>query len=387
MWHRLYEVTYLKSKSHDFNLFDNTPYLDRFRSFGLKKCVVFVVVITWLPLAFLSMFYSPESFFTDFTMYVRFLVAMPLLLLSPIIFKDKIGAIVNHFVDADIVKESEQEKFFFYIQSTMKLRDSRLAKSLIWLAVYAGVLYFTNESGPHVLSTWRAQSMNGELAFTIAGRWFTFVSQPIYSFIQIYFLYRVLLWWRFMLLVSLLDLQLRASHGDDTGGLVFLGGFIRLFKIPVFAFSVSIAAGAMNLVLYKDFALEDLKFILITLIAFCFLLFVAPLLLFVRPLVKTKNLAILSYGKLGGQQLEQFENKWLHQSKNNLKFSLLESPEFSSVTDAISVVNKVSKMRTIPFTPEVLIGFVICIIAPFLPVFSLKIPWTDLLKKLLGLIM
>jgi hypothetical protein len=370
-----------------FNLFYNTPYLEKWRRLGLCRCIGIVILITWLPLVALSFFHRPHNFLTDVAIYLRFLVALPVLLISPSLIKLRFRKIVNHFVESDIVKAPDRDKFLDYIKTTMELRDSRVAKVIIWIFIYSLIFILMNKSVAPLGATWKMTEENGELSLSLAGGWFAFVSQPIYSFVQLYFLYRVLLWWRFLFLVSRLDLQLSATHGDDTGGLIFLGGSIRAFSLPAFAFSTSIAAGAINLILYEGLVLEELKITLGLLVLISLLLFVAPLLLFHPPLLRLKNKAVLSYGRLGGQQLEAFEKRWLYKTKQSLGPSLLDSAEFSSVTDATSIINKVYKMRTVPFSANVLTTFIVAILLPFIPVFALKMPVVEIFKKLFSLVM
>jgi hypothetical protein len=380
------EVLMMTHLNFYFDLFDNFPYLDRWKNISLFKRVIIVVLIAWFPLVILTLNHRAGSFLLDVSMYTRFLVALPLLLLCPYYIRHKFRDIVFHFVDSEIVKKADRERYFSYVQSVLELRDSKVAKVIIWIVAYCATLSISTLTTSDLSSTWRTSSEHGELTLSHAGMWFSFVSQPIYSFVQFYFVYRVLLWWRLMFLISRMDLQLSASHGDDTGGLIFLSGSIKAFNLPVLALSTSVAAGAMNLVLYKNLAIEDLRFIVIGLILLCMALFIGPLLLFHKQLVRIKREAIFSYGAFGGYQLDEFEKKWLRRSKDTLGSSTLESADFSAVIDATSIVGKVYNMRTFPITKDVLLGFILCIILPFFPVLALKVPWKVIFKQLFELI-
>lgn len=377
----------MKNNPVYFDLFQDNPYLARWKEIGHVKCVGMIVMITWIPLVILSAFHRSESFLTDISIYIKFLVALPLILSSPEMIKAKFEGITNHFLNSDLVKDSEVQKFKSYMYTTKSLRESPMAKTIIWILAYVGVILLMRETTKDFAGSWRTVGEDGILSLSLAGRWFTFVSQPIFSFVMMYFMYQAILWWRFLFLVSKLDLQVRASHGDDTGGLFFLGGSIGAFNFPAMAFSTSIAAGAVNLVLYKGLAVNDLKFTLILLVAFCLLLFVAPLLFFLKPLMRAKRQAIYNYGRLGNYQLEAFENKWLSSSNKGLNPALLESTDFSTVTDTISIVNKAYTMKIMPFSPKNVATLVLFILLPFLPVFAMTMPWKDIFQQLFKLVM
>lgn len=358
----------MSTAAYHFDLFDTTPYLNPIKKINLMQFVFFVVLFTWLPLILLSGF-SGKNLLLDITISVRFLILLPLLLLSPYIIREKLWRIVNHFINSKIVAPSDEKLFHSYVNSTLKLRDSKIAKLAMWILIYTGVLFFAK---PTTQST------------TLADGWFRFVSQPIYLFVQLFFLYRALLWWRFLFKVSRLDLQLKAAHGDDTGGLAFLGGTIRIFSLPTFILSASVAVRSVSFILYDGGTLDELKIIVAILVGFFLLLFVSPLFLFHGKLISAKVKAALKYGVMGNHQLQQFEQKWL--GKPNPELSFLEAPDFSTVTDSISIINKANSMRTIPFQPKALLGFVICIVLPFLPIVALKIPWAEILKRLISLV-
>jgi hypothetical protein len=358
----------MKTKELNFDLFNTTPYLDHFKKMNLRKYVVFIALFTWLPLVILSTF-EGKSLLLDFTVTVRFIILLPLLLLTPYVVKEKLRNLVAHFETSEIVSEAERDRFRSYVSSTLKLRDSWVAKMIMWIMIYSAVLFFLKPTVKYS---------------TLTDGWFRFVSQPIYLFVQLYFIYRARLWWRFLFLVSRLNLHLKAAHGDDTGGLAFIGGSIRVFNLPTFLLSASVAVRAVSFILYEGGTLDELKIVVAILAAFFLLLFISPLFLFHGKLITLKANSCLTYGAMAHHQLREFESKWLFKTSSEL--SILEAPDFSTVADATSIVNKANTMRTIPFDPKAFIGFVVCIVLPFLPIVALKIPWVEILKRLIILV-
>jgi hypothetical protein len=70
------------------------------------------------------------------------------------------------------------------------------------------------------------------------------VSVPLLLLLLLGWLWRVLLWWRFLWLTARLDLRLIPGHPDLAGGLMFVGSSLRSFWLLSFALG-AIAAGTV----------------------------------------------------------------------------------------------------------------------------------------------
>lgn len=360
-----------------FDLF-KFSFLERWKKFSLKTRIILIILFTWVPLAVMSLTHAPEAFFKDVSVQAKFLIALPFMLFAPLTIKDDLKKIIYHFVESGMIKESEKEKFHSYVCSTQALKKSHIALTILWVIVYGSVIFVSTHFDIPSASGWRNSSF--------AGAWFVYISQPIYSFVQLHFIYNAILWWRLLFLISKLDLQLNASHGDDTGGLIFLADSVKVAFIPIMAFSSSIATGALNFVINRHFDIFDLKLSASILLLFCSFIFIFPLLFYFRPLSRIKQEAILRYGTLGGRQLEEFEKKWLVKGEQHNE-TLIDSSDFSNVTDSASIINRVSQMRVIPLTRGIFLGFIISVLLPFVPILSLKISWEQILKQIMVLLM
>lgn len=370
----------MKEVEPTFDLFSDSPYIHSWKGIGI------IVMVAWLPLLLFSFFHRLPEFFMDASVHVRFLIALPLLLFSPYLMKKKFRNLSKHFIDGGLIPEVDKEKFYSYVHRTHELRNSKLIIVLIWLISFVGIILVMTYTQV-LASTWRMIGENGANKISPGGLWFGLVSQPIFTFYQLYFIYQALLWWRFLFLVSRLDLRVKTTHGDDSGGLIFLSASVKGFKWPVMALSISAAGGIGNLVIRNGIYFDHLKLTVAILVLLCLFMFVAPLLLFHRPLVRVKNAAILKYGRLGTYQLSEFEKKWLVHPSLLQEGELLQSPDFSSVADSMSVINKAFQMRTVPFTRATVIRFVLCIVLPFLPLLATSLPWEQIFQVLIGLVM
>src|SRR5215213_7649586 len=108
------------------DLFDGEPILHWQRSLGLVKPdrpqavrrILLAVLIGWLPLAVLTAiqlaFSSDDalaSFFYDFGVHARFLVAIPALILADSECTPVLGKIVNHFAESGLIIEADKTRF------------------------------------------------------------------------------------------------------------------------------------------------------------------------------------------------------------------------------------------------------------------------------------
>src|SRR5262245_12173055 len=99
------------------------------------------LVITWLPLLILSLAYAPAdsikiTFLHDFEAQIRFLVALPMLIVGELIVHRRIRPVVRRFVERSIVRSEDLPKFYSALNSAVRLRNSVVAELglviLVW---------------------------------------------------------------------------------------------------------------------------------------------------------------------------------------------------------------------------------------------------------------
>src|SRR5215813_8373504 len=93
-----------------------------------------VVLVGWVPLVALAVVQSfilrnqtAKSFFSDFAVYARSLVAAPLYILAEADCIPRLGRVARHFLDAGLITEPDRARFAAAVASTRRLLDSGLA--------------------------------------------------------------------------------------------------------------------------------------------------------------------------------------------------------------------------------------------------------------------
>ncbi|HEY4136552.1 MAG TPA: hypothetical protein VGO34_15205 [Alphaproteobacteria bacterium] len=347
------------------------------------------VAVSWLPLLILSLIggtllASPKGFVWDFAVHARYLVAVPLLVFAERTCMPRLSAIARHFLDTGLVPERERSRFVAAALSTARWRDSVRVEMAIAILAYAltGILMTSVqfESSP----IWQRHVVGGVETFTLAGWWHSLVSTPLLLGLLLWWFWRMVLWSRFLWLVSRLELQLIPAHPDHAAGLMFAGYSVRACGILGFALGVIVAGTMANQVFHDGATLLSLRYVPIGLVAVNIVAFCAPLACFSVNLLHAWRRGTFEYGALAGGLGRQFERKWLNR-KEGIEPDALDVQHFSATTDLYSIVSNVYAMHFVPLDLKSLLYMAVATLLPFLPVVILATSLDAVLEGLAGL--
>jgi hypothetical protein len=233
---------------------------------------------------------------------------------------------------------------------------------------------------PDQLPAWQ-QSEIGSDSFSLARWWHLLVSIPLLLLLLLGWLWRVILWGRFLWLTSRLDLRLIPGHPDLAGGLMFVSSSLRGFWLLSFALGAIAAGPVANRVMYKGVSLSVFADVGIGLVVLVLILFVGPMLVFMRRLLEARRRGSFEYGALAGEVGQQFERKWLNR-ESGVDEGALDVPDFSSTTDLFQIVANAYEIKGIPLRLVFLIPLVVAALLPFLPVLLMVMPLKEIIKDL-----
>jgi ABC-type multidrug transport system fused ATPase/permease subunit len=380
-------------------LFEGGPLLRWERSLGLVKPgqslvarrALLAVLIGWLPLAVLaaaqrliSSDESAKSFFSDFAIHARFLLAVPALIFAEAECIPRLGRIVNHFAETGLVLGPDTARFQSAVSSTRRLLDSTIGHVvmlvLVYLVVAALILYLSTDA----FIPWHRRGSTSAFRLSPPGWWDALVSLPLFLILFVGWLWRLALWTRFLFLMSRLDLRLIPGHPDQVGGLKFVSSSLRGFRLISFACGAVVAGYILNRQVHQGAQPLDFKNLVIGLLIFLLILFAGPLTIFFKKLRETKRRGVFEYGALARTVGTQFEAKWL---QGSIDQTSLEVQDFSATTDLYSVTANVYAMREVPFGLRDLIGPIgVSAMLPFLPLVLLAMPLEVILRALVKLL-
>jgi len=357
----------------------------------IGRPVLAAVMLGWLPIAVLALVVAVTghptalSFFRDVAVHARFLIALPLIILAEVDIIPSFGRIVHHFLSSGMVSK-DRERYFEAVASTRRLLDAKWATYVTLSLAYAVVIALLASINRENTPAWYWGGP-GPLGLSLPGVWHAFISLPLLLWPCFGWLWRLLLWWRFLALMSRMDLRLIPAHPDHSGGLKFVSTSIRAYRLLAGAIGTIVAGTEMNRMLRlgesTPFAYRNAAIIVVVLVV---VLSAGPLVMFVTRLRDTRLRGILHYGKLGSEVGAEFEQKWLSK-KGDADMSALEVQDFSAMTDLYQVVGNVYDGTDLPFSLKDLTPVVVAALIPFIPVVLLTVPLAQILQTVKSLLL
>lgn len=384
----------------DFSLVLGGPLYQLFRRAHLsgghlelvRRRIVFIALFAWLPLLVLSALNGQVlggtasiQFLPDLEVHIRFLVALPLLIVAELLVHQRMLAVVRQFQQRSLIPESEKPRFEAAIASAFRLRNSVLAEVLLIVFVYGvGILIVWRLYAVLDRTSWYTVSAVSGTNLSLAGIWYEYVSMPIFQFLLIRWYYRVFIWARFLWQVSRIDLSLVPTHPDRVGGLGFLASTSYAF-LPLAAAHGAVLAGMIaNRILHVQATLAAFKVEIFVVLVFVELLVFAPLFVFMAQLTRTKWKGLGEYGALAERYVREFDAKWLRGGAPTGE-PFVGSADIQSLADLGNSFELVGAMRPAPVTRDSIFQIAVATLVPIVPLLLTIMPLEDLLNKLFGI--
>lgn len=352
---------------------------------------LFTVLVTWLPLLVFSVIqrqaYGTQvevPFLRDLAVNVRFLIAVPILILAESRIDQRWRILVLQFLRSGLVDEKSLPSFEAVIQRTTRLRDRVTPEALLVVAAFLPDLVLKTELLMAGVSNWHTAGA-GSNEVSLAGWWFNLVSTPVFRFLMLRWIWRMFLWTSFLWRVSRINLYLVATHTDMAGGLGFLSDGQKAFSPIVFAGGAVIAAQVGNTIAYQGATLSSEKLPMIAYGVMAIIVLIAPLLVVAPVLLKIKRKALREYGALVTLHDQLFDQKWIRkeQPANGV---ILGHPDASSLADLGRSFTVIRQMGLVPIDKPTLVTLAVAAALPMLPIVLYTTPADELIRvlKMLG---
>jgi hypothetical protein len=354
---------------------------------GVVRRAVFYALVTWLPMAIwawtqhrFTSAVGSEPLLQHFGIHVRFLVALPLMIVAEAMVQLVLPRVIPYFLTSGILPPSEEAKFRDVISGVLRMRDQTLPWIFILGVGIALAVGSPALSRVHELD-WAHDGGGTGMGF--GGLWFLYFARPLFIAILLGWVWRLVLFGILMRRIARLELSLVPSHPDGNGGLGFLELIPAMFSPLIFALSAILASHWSHQILYHGETLAALKVPMAAFVVLILIIFLGPFFVFSGPLRRAKRHAELQYGALVGQQGRLVREKWIERREVNDPAGLLSAPELGPVADNISMFQMVDRMRSLPVGKRALISVIVPTAIPLLVVVSLQIPIKDILLGLL----
>jgi hypothetical protein len=359
----------------------------------VKRRTIFISLFTWLPLLLISLLPGEPtdnaikvSFFYDIDVHIRFLLALPLMLVGELVVHQRFRPLIRQFVDRGIIASEDLPQFEAIIGSALRLRNSVMIEVLLIVLVLTGGQYLWSSQLALGADTWFSVLADGSHRFSPAGFWYAYVSIPIFQFMLVRWYFRIFIWARFLWQVSRLELHLVPTHPDRSGGLEFLAGSATAFKPLVLSQGVLLAGLISNRIFYGGEMLLDFKLEIAAFVVFVLFLVLGPLCAFAPRQAQCKRAGLLEYGTLASRYVREFDQKWLRGSPPQDE-PLVGTGDIQSLNDLAGSFEVIHSMRLFPFGKATVVQTVVVTLVPVLPLVLTLISLEDLVKRLIGILL
>jgi len=378
--------------TRNFSLIRGGPFHRLLRSLGQTSDerhkvitrAVGAVLLCWLPLLLLTFAHGVAlgarmqiPFLFDYAVHLRFLVALPILILAESSIDRRWRGLAAEFLRTKLVRQQDLPHFESIILRVTRLRDSFLPEIFMIPIAFAAPLFLgRTEVLMEAATNWH---------LGLAGMWFRLISAPMFRFLLLRWIWRMCLWTLFVFRVSRLRLHLVATHTDLAAGLGFLSGGQKAYSPIVFAGGAVIAGSVLNAIRYEGQTLSSLKFTMISYGVMAVLILVVPLLVVTPVLVQVKRRALLEYGALVTEHNQLFDTKWVgeHRSREDV---ILGSPDASSLVDLGGSFAVIRQMGIVPIDKQTLVTLLLAAALPMIPVVLIVTPAYELVHAILKML-
>jgi hypothetical protein len=355
----------------------------------LKRRIIVITAITWIPLAILSVIdghfagKTGLTFVRDVETHVRFLVALPILIASELLVHQRMRPMVKAFLQRNIIQPTQVQKFNAAVDSALRMRNSVTMEIALVFFVYTVGHWLWRDQVALGTSNWYVIRESAYLHYTLAGYWNAFVSVPIFHFILLRWYFRMFIWFWFLFRVSRLQLDLMPAHPDRVGGLGFLGRVSYAFSPLLFAQGAVFAGIIANRIFYQGQSLLAFKFTILGYLAFLVSTVLIPLLIFAPNLANGKREGLGRYGFFATTYVREFDRKWIHGGATE---ELLGTGDIQSLADLGNSVSVVREMKIVPFGKDDVVRLALAAGVPCLPLLLTIMPFDVLLGRLIKIV-
>jgi hypothetical protein len=354
---------------------------------------ILIAGLAWVPLVLLAALDGralgptpQESLLLDPSVYARYLVALPALVIAEGLCLPRLAEIVRQFSDAGLIADMDRSRYDALVGSTRRLLQQRWAEAALVVLAYGMTITLGKVLYPESVSSWVVSAEQGSPALSLAGWWRILVSQPLFLIFLGSWLWRLLVWTRLLWGTSRLQLRLVPSHPDLAGGIGFLATSLPALSVVAFAMAATVAGSAAKGILADHRDPQSLLLPAAILLAFVAAVIAGPLLVFIPPLIRAHRQATFSYGEVAHTIGRRFEARWLA-PRGSWEDDALSAPDFSATTDLFSIAGNVRQMSFVPFGLRDVVVLLAAMLLPFVPVVLAVLPAKEVVRALSKLVL
>lgn len=347
-----------------------------------------LALFAWLPPALLAVAqslvdsgYHGWGYFADLTVPTRYLIAIWAMVATERYADSRFKILGRQFRDAGLLSLDSLPRYEAALAIADRRSSSWIAEGIIVAVaiVHSGVIMgvVISLSG----SSWEGAMVGGQAQLSWAGTLVRYVSNPLFLFLTLRWIWWFLVWGGLLFRISRLPLHLIPAHPDRAAGLGFLAVYPSVFSGFSFALSCVISSAILKDLTLEQRPPEIVWFAIAAWLALNLMLFLGPLLIFAKPLFAARERALLEYGRMATRQHVTMHRKWTGKPEDE---SPAESPALPSTGELNTTIQSIREMGYTPVNRMAVTQIVIAAGLPLLPVVLTLVPLDNLIKWALG---
>jgi len=345
---------------------------------GPRKVVLanrFVIVgaIVWLPLLIISIVEGQAfgnsvavPFLYDWSAHIRFLIVIPLFLLADVITEPQLIKTIQQFQLSKLIADEDKDSFRENVRRMAELVQSRWS-DVIFLALVILFAVFEVSREPALGSTsWLYVQDGSSGQLSLAGVWFYYFGIPLYQFIFLNWLWRYMVWTKFLWRTSRIKLRLNAIHPDRSGGLGFVGIAQASFAPFILGFSSLYSSIFAKEIIFDGKELTGFTPEIAVLTALFLIFFLAPLLVFSPRLMSIRVNDLRRHGALASAAARSFTSRWIDVGDKDAQ-ELLGSSQIDALANLATTYATIKRTRIAPIDLITALSIVFATLGPMVP--------------------
>ena len=314
----------------------------------------------------------------------RYFIAVGLFVLMERQIEDRLRLFLRQFLSAPLLAPGSFEPAARAVNRALRRRDSPLAEAVCLLLAILGTLFTFFNMADTEVSTWALRVAGDERSLTLAGWWAVLVSNLVFGFLLLRWLWRHAVWAVLLRDIAALDLRLVASHPDGHGGLAFVGQYPNAYVTYVLAVSFVVGAAVAKQMLEAGLDTATYSYIMTGWLIIVLALFAVPLMAFVKPLKTLKEKTILASSAQATRHFRASERGVL--GRNISAAEDAEAEAGKEAPDPTKVFAAAQKLKTLPFSRTALLPISAAALLPLVGAGATQLPFKEILavfKRLL----
>lgn len=389
-----------EKKLNEFLLAHGGPFYTLQRQLGLlhedafragSRALLFVALAWGVPLVFSIIAGSAHGpatdspYLLDLSVWARFFVAIALFLLMEKRLEKQLRIYLLQFVRAPLLAPGSFVAAASAVTHALKRRDAKTAEAIcLLIAAFLSLVLYQRQITLDT-TTWAVQLVQGHNSLTLAGWWAIIVSNTLFSFLLLRWLWRLCVWGLLLRELATLELRLVATHPDSHGGLGFLGTYPNTCTMFVFAISCVLGAAVAHELLHGTITTTTYGFIMAGWLVLILVLFAIPLQAFSKPIGKLKEQTLLAYSARATQHQRAVERELL--GRNIAASEDSDKVNTGDISDPAKAYAATLKLSGKLISREVLLPLSVAALLPLVAAGTTQLPLKDILKVMKRLLL